>query len=471
MNTKRTRQVDFSQGSIMKAAIAFTVPALLANIFSSLYSIVDATVCGRLVGAAALAAVNSSFALNMVLVALCVGMGVGTSVVLSQLYGSRRFDDVAKAIGTSLSTAMTMCLTITVLALIFARKLLMLLNTPADILDSSVLYFRIVISGFAGQMLSGMGNGLLRGLGDSSYPAFCLLITSVLNILLDILFVAAFHWGVAGVAWATVIAHYVSAALPISRLLSTRYGYRVTLSCFKIRMQYLSMIIRVGLFSALNQMVTAVGMVLIQTCANHFGTDLVAANGVVQKVDSFALLPMSTIGGTISVFNGMLCGGGNLQRAKNGSIKCTALCMTVALVMGALVFVLAPQLLLLFIRRTDPRFAAVSAFGTSALRVLAFFYIAYGLETCLYCRLQGMGALRPAMAMTAIGMAIRVAFTWFLAVGREQPILLFWATNCFYVVLCILYYAYLKLGNPLKYVVVKQPAQPTETPSDASPES
>ena len=459
MKLSRTRQVDFSQGSLMKAALRFTVPALLANIFSSLYSIVDATVCGRLVGAEALAAVNASFALNMVLVAVCVGLGIGTSVVLSQLYGSGRMDEVARAIGTALSTAMTVCLTIMVLALIFSRPLLVLLNTPAEILESSLLYFRIVMVGFAGQLLSGMGNGLLRGLGDSSYPAFCLLVTSVLNIVLDLLFVAVFHWGVAGVAWATVIAHYVSAALPISRLLSSRYGYHVNLACFRIRMKYLKMIIQVGLFSALNQMVTAVGMVLIQTCANHFGTDLVAANGVVQKVDSFALLPMSTIGGTISIFCGQLCGGGLLDRARDGSRRCTLLCMAVALVMGALVFLLAPQLLLLFIRRSDPRYAAVSAIGVQALRVLAFFYIAYGLEQCLYCRLQGMGALRPAMAMTAVGMAIRVAFTWFLAVGLERYILLFWATGCFYVALCLLYGAYLRFGNPLKYVVVKQEEQ------------
>ena len=452
----KTRQVDFTQGSILKAALQFTWPALLANVFSSLYSIVDATVCGRLVGAAALAAVNASFALNMVLIALCVGMGVGTSVVLSQLYGSKRLDEVAKAIGTALSTAMALCLTITILALIFSRQLLVLLNTPEDILESSLTYFRIVMIGFAGMLLSGMGNGLLRGLGDSSYPAICMFITSILNIVLDILFVAAFHWGVAGVAWATVIAHYISAILPISRLLSTRYGYHVTLDCFRIRWKYLSMIIRVGLFSALNQMVTALGMVFIQTCANHFGTNLVAANGVVQKVDTFALLPMSTIGGTVSVFCGQLCGGGNLPRAKEGAVKCTILSMAIAVCMGVLVYLLAPNLLLLFIKRTDPRFAAVSEIGVRALRLLAFFYIAYGLEQNLYCIMQGMGALRPAMLMTAIGMVVRVAVAYFLAVGREQYMLLFWATGIFYVTLCILYGLYLKFGNPIKYVVVRE---------------
>ncbi len=461
MRLLKTRQVDFTQGSVMKAVLTFTIPVFFGNLFSSLYAIVDATVCGRFVGSAALAAVNASYSINMVLVALCAGLGVGTSVVISQYYGSRRMDQVSRAIGTALSSALAICLCLTVLGLLFSRPLLRLLGTPADILDSSVRYFRITLVGFAGQLLYGMSSGLLRGVGDSSFPALCVVFSSCLNIALDLLFVAVFRWGVAGVAWATVLSQYISAILPLRRLLSRRYGYVITRESFRIRLDYLKTILRIGLFSALNMMVTSFGLMLIQACANTFGTSFVAANGVVQKVDSFALLPMQALGGTVSTLCGQTLGAGQEARAMEGSRKSIALSCAIGALIGAAVFCCAPFLGRLFLTAADPDFAAVTRTLTSSLRILAFFYVAYALQQGLFCILQGAGALRPAMLMTALGMAVRVALTYLLAVRTGRSGYLFWATGLSYLLLAALYGACLKSGSFRRYVVVREKAQAT----------
>lgn len=451
----RSRPVDFTRGGVLKNMLIFTVPVFFANVFSSLYSIVDATVVGRFVGAQALAAVNASYALNMVLVALCAGLGIGTSVVISQYYGSRQMIDVARSIGTALTAALSICAVLTVFGLVFAPQLLRLLNTPEEIMADAVAYFRIVMVGFAGQLLYGMSSGLLRGVGDSSFPALCVVVASVLNIVLDVVFVAALHWGVAGVAWATVIAHYLSAALPLRRLLSARYGYQMTRDCYRIRLNYLKTILRIGLFAAMNMAVSSVGMMLIQAFANGFGTDFVAANGVVQKVDSFAILPMSTIGGTVSTFSGQVRGASQLDRARKGSVQGVSVSCAFGAVIGVALYFLAPLLLRLFISTSDPRFAAVSDWGVRSIRVLAFFYLFYALQNGLYCILQGAGALRPAATMTAVGMAVRVALTWLLAVKLNHPLGLFRAMNIYHVLLCVLYGVYLKFGNVGKYAVVR----------------
>lgn len=452
----KTRQVDFTKGNVVKNMLIFTIPVFFGNVFSSLYSIVDATVVGRFVGAEALAAVNASFALNTVLVALCAGLGIGTSVVISQYYGSKQMVDVARSIGTALTTALSLCAVIMTLGLIFAPQLLAMLNTPDEIMADAVLYFRIVLVGFAGQLLYGMTSGLLRGVGDSAFPAFIVVVSSVLNIVLDVIFVAWFQWGVAGVAWATVIAHCISTIPPLLRLLSTRYGYKMTLDCYKVRLSYLKTILRIGLFAAMNMLVTAVGMMMIQAFANGFGTDFVAATGVVQKVDSFAILPMSTIGGTVSTFNGQVRGAAQMDRAREGSIKGVGISCAFGLGIGLLLFFIAPLLLKLFLSPSDPRFEAVSLWGVKNIRTLAFFYLFYALQNGLYCTLQGAGALRPAATLTGVGMALRVLLTWILAVKLQNPVGMYWATNIFHVSLCVMYALYLKFGNVGKFAVIRR---------------
>lgn len=298
-----------------------------------------------------------------------------------------------------------------------------------------------------------MGSGLLRGVGDSSFPAMCVVVSSVLNIALDLLFVAVFGWGVAGVAWATVTAQYLSAALPLRRLLSRRYGYAVTRECFRIRLFYLRTILRIGLFSALNRMVTSLGLMLIQRCANAFGTNLVAANGVVQKVDTFAQLPMQAIGGTISTFSGQVMGAGQFRRAREGAVKCISLSCALALVVGGAVALAAGPLLRLFIRQSDPGYAEVVPAGIRALRMLAPFYLAFALEQGLFSVLQGAGALRPAMAATAIAMAVRVVLTFRFADPGGSFDWLSWSTGAFYLALAALYGAYLKFGPVRKHLV------------------
>ena len=453
MTLLKTRQIDFTQGSILRNAIIFTIPVFFANIFSSLYSIVDATVCGQFVGSAALAAVSASYALNMVLVALCAGLGIGTSVVISQFYGAKRMDDVSRAIGTALLSAVSICAVLSVTGFAAARPLLQLLHTPEDILPDAVTYFRITMVGFAGQLLYGMSSGLLRGVGDSSFPAMCIVISSVLNIFLDLLFVAVFHWGVAGVAWATVLAQYLSASLPLRRLLSRRYGYTVTRDCFRIRLTYLKTILRIGLFSALNMMVTSLGLMLIQRCSNAFGTNLVAANGVVQKVDTFAQLPMTSIGGTISTFCAQVMGAGEQHRAKAGAVKCILLACGIALLIGGTVAIAAGPLLRLFINKNDAGYAEVVSAGVRALRILAPFYLLYALEQGLFCILQGAGALRPAMMATALAMAIRVALTFRFAGSGGSFDWLYWSTGLFYAALVVFYGLYLKFGSMQRYLV------------------
>ena len=303
INSKKTKQYDFTQGAIFIPIVSFSLPILFGDLFSALYNIVDSVVVGQFVGSGALAAVSSSFAITMVCVAVYAGFGMGSSVVAGQLFGAKDKENLDKAIATAYSGAIIVGLVMSVIGLIISMPLLKLINTPSEILSDASIYLRIYFCGCTTQLLYYMTSGIMRGIGDSRTPMIAIIFCALLNIVLDIVFVVVVHWGCAGVAIATVISQAISAVFVVRKILSGRYGIKISRKDFRLHKDILEKILRIGIPSAIQSLVNSIGLLIVQSYANSFGTNLVASNGIIQKLDSFTQLPINALGQTITMFN------------------------------------------------------------------------------------------------------------------------------------------------------------------------
>jgi putative MATE family efflux protein len=321
-NTKeRIRRGDLTQGPILKKVLMFSIPILLSNIFSVLYNLVDSITVGQYVGSDALAAVGSCFAIIMVMVAIYAGFGIGSGVLVAQLYGAKS-KDISKAVNTAYIVAFFVGIVMGIVGQIVAKPLLNLLRTPANIYNDALLYLRIIFLGCTGELFYYMGSGLLRSMGDSKWPMYFGIITAILNIIGDIILVVIIKIGVAGVAIATIGSQAVSAILVLLRVYKSKsFDFKVTRETFRPDFGILKNILRIGIPSAINSLTNSIGLLIIQSYANSFGSDFVACNTIVQKVDSFALLPLMALGQGLMTFSGQNLGADREDRVRSGLMK------------------------------------------------------------------------------------------------------------------------------------------------------
>ena len=455
---KARKQYDFTQGGYLKPMLMFSIPVLFGDIFSVLYNVVDSVVVGQYVGSHALAAVNSSFAITMVCVAIYSGFGMGSGVVIGQLFGAKQ-DNLNKAIATAFVGAFFVGTTMSVVGLLISRPLLSLINTPAEILDDANIYLKIYMCGCVTQMFYYMTSGLMRSMGDSRTPMQALIMCAVLNIVLDLIFVIQFDMGCAGVALATVIAQALSAVMVVSRVAMGTYGFKITRKDLKLDPKILVMILKVGVPSAIQQLVNSLGLLLVQSYSNSFGTNLVASNGIIQKLDSFALIPVQALGQTITMFNAQNVGAGKLDRVKIGNRKAMSLIFAVGAVAGVFLFFCVEPLYRLFISVNDAGYAQIVEIGRTSVRILAFFYCITALQQGYMAVLRGAGAAIPVMIIVIISTVLYVPLTYALAVGTGHYEGLYWAKNVFNIVMAAGVMCYYKFGNWQRFRTVKSPDQ------------
>lgn len=454
---KRKKQYDFTQGGYLKPMLMFSIPVLFGDVFSVLYNVVDSVVVGQYVGSHALAAVNSSFAITMVCVAIYAGFGMGSGVVIGQIFGAKQMDNLSKAVATAFVGAFFVGITMSVVGLIISRPLLLAINTPAEILDDANIYLKIYMCGCATQLFYFMTSGLMRSMGDSQTPMQALILCAVLNIVLDIVFVVAFNMGCAGVALATVISQALSAVMVVSRILLGLYGFRITRKDLKLDFGILVMILKVGVPSAIQQLVNSLGLLLVQSYANSFGTNLVASNGIIQKLDSFALIPVQALGQTITMFNAQNVGAGKLDRVKKGNRKAMTLIFSVGAVAGVFLFFCVGPLYRLFINANDPGSAQILQIGRTSVQILAFFYCVTAIQQGYMAVLRGAGAAIPVMIIVIGSTILYVPLTYFLAVRTGHYEGLYWAKNAFNTIMAVGVVCYYRFGNWQRFRTIKGP--------------
>ena len=310
---------DMTVGAPWQRIAEFAVPMLLGNIAQQLYNTVDSIVVGKYVGDNALAAVGSSSPILNLLLALFVGISTGAGIIISQRFGAKDREGLSLAIGNCISLAAIASLIILVIGPMISRPMLELLDTPASIIDWCTDYLNIFFIGAAGFIFYNILSGVLRGMGDSASALVFLIVATILNIILDIWFVAGFQMGVAGVSLATVIAQGISAVLCFFKLMRMRDVFDLNFKQLKMRKDTALKIVKIGLPSGITQAIFSVAMLVVQSLTNSLGEMVIAANVIIMRVDGFAMMPNMTFGQTMSVYTGQNVGAGKLDRVHQGT--------------------------------------------------------------------------------------------------------------------------------------------------------
>ena len=366
----KRREVDMTQGSVFWHLFQFALPLVAGNLFQQLYNMVDTWVVGNYVSNVAYSAVGTMGPILNMLIGFFSGFASGAGVVISQYYGAKMMGKVRETVHTALILTFAMGLLLTAVGLLMVPTALRLIKMPEEAVPDATTYLSILFSGIMGLMIYNMGAGILRAVGDSRRPFYFLVISACINIVLDLVFVIRFDMGVAGVAWATIIAQAVSAILVLTVLMGTESVVQVKLRWLRVNWSILKKIFTLGLPAAIQLAITAFSNIFVQSYINFFGTDCMSGWTTYAKVDQLMFLPMQSISVATTTFVGQNLGGGNVRRARQGVT--TALCMSVGCTAVLLipVMVFAPQLTAFFNSKPE-----VIQYGTMLLRLLSPFYL------------------------------------------------------------------------------------------------
>lgn len=342
------KENSITQGVIWKQLLIFFFPILIGTFFQQLYNTVDTIVVGQYVGTQALAAVGTTGTLINLLVGFFVGVSSGATVIISQFFGAGDAKNVSKAVHTSMALALAGGVIIMVLGLLTAEPSLRLLGVPDDIMGDALTYVNVYYCGIIACMIYNVGTGVLRAIGDSRMPLYVLIVCCLVNILLDLLFVLAFRWGVFGVAIATVLSQVVSAVLIMLRLMLTRESYRVELKKIRFDRSILRNVIRIGLPAGLQSVLYSVSNLVIQAGINSFGTDAIASWAAIGKIDGFIWMVMNAFGISITTFVGQNFGARKYDRVKRSVRVCLLMTLGVTIALSGLLLIFMEPLLRFF---------------------------------------------------------------------------------------------------------------------------
>lgn len=339
---------DMTVGKPSVNLLEFAVPLLIGNLAQLLYSTVDSIVVGKYVGDDALAAIGSTGPLLNLVLVLFMGISVGAGIMISQYYGAKDRRNLSMTIGNAVTLNIIVSVAIMAVGLLLVRPFMELIKTPDNIMDMACSYMTIFFVGIAGCTFYNIFSGVLRGMGDSVMPLVYLLVATVLNIVLDILFVAAFDMGVDGVAYATVIAQTISAILCFNRIRKMKDVLDLNWSTLKLEKELVVRLVRLGIPSGVSQAIFSLAAIVVQSLTNSFGSDFIAASTVVMRVDSFVMTPNFTFGSAMTTFAGQNIGARKLDRVHDGTKAGMRIGMTFSVVMVALILIFGRFMMGLF---------------------------------------------------------------------------------------------------------------------------
>ena len=432
------RSTDMTTGSIWKRMVSFAVPVFLGNLCQQLYNTVDSVIVGKFVGKQALAAVASSGNLIFMMTGFFMGLFIGAGIVIAQYFGARNYERVRSAVHTDIAFALCCGVLLTLLGVFFTPTILTWMRTPADVLSTSILYFRLYFLGSLATILYNAGMGILQAVGDSRSPLYYLVISSVVNVALDLLFVGAMDMGVAGAAVATVISQVVSAVLCIIKLTRSDGPYRLEIKRIGFDLPLLKKITSQGVPSGVQNSIIAIANVVVQSNINTFGSDAMAGCGSYSKVEGFVFLPITAFAMALTTFIGQNLGAGQFDRAKQGA-RIGILCsMAMAELIGVALFFLAPYAMRLF--NDDP---AVVAIGVRQSHIEALFFCFLAFAHGVSAVLRGAGRAQvPMYTMLGCWCILRVSYITLALKVWPDIATIFWAYPITWSVSCVVFLIY-----------------------------
>ena len=408
---------DMTTGKPWEKIVIFTIPMLLGNIAQQLYSTVDSIVVGKYVGDNALAAVGSAGPVYNLLLILFMGVSVGASVVVSQYFGAKKREELSKAIGNSITLTAIVSLLIMLMGLVLIKPLLEMLSTPESILDWCYDYLMILVMGIAGTAYYNILCGVLRGLGDSVSALVYLLVATVINIVLDLWFVAGLDMGVAGVALATIIAQFISAFLCVLKLRKMQDVFDLKVHYLKINKRHASTIIKLGIPSGITQAIFSLAMIIVQSLTNSFGEMVLAANVIIMRVDGFAMMPNFSFGTAMTTYAGQNVGAGQYERVVKGAKQGTLIAAATSAAITGLILIFGKFLMGMFTDTAD-----LVNLSNNMMRILAVGYIAMAVTQCLSGVMRGAGDTTTPMWISIITtVIIRVPLAYAIAYLTRTP--------------------------------------------------
>ncbi len=406
LTKEKTSAKDMTTGNIILLLIQFSVPLIIGNLFQMMYNTVDSLVVGNFVGKEALAAVGSTTMIVNMLVFFFNGVSIGAGVVISRYYGARQYDSLHAAVETTIFVTLVCGVLFTVIGIWMVHPMLLFMSTPEDVMDAATVYLKIYFAGMLGLLVYNMGSGILRAVGDTRRPLLFLIFTSVVNAVLDLLFVIVFHAGIAGVAYATIIAQFLSAVMILVLLTRTKEVYRLSWKDLRCSWTILKQIFVIGLPAGVQSVITAFSNVFVQSYINSFGSACMAGWSCYNKLDTFIMLPMQSIAQAGTTFVGQNIGAGKTDRVNKGTVQSVGLAVGITAVIAACLFFFAAPATGIF---TDD--AEVIRYGAMFLQLNVFFMLFNCVNHTLAGALRGRGdSTGPMVIMLLNFVAVRQAY-------------------------------------------------------------
>lgn len=432
-----------TQGSPARLLIGFAVPLLLGNLLQQAYNMVDSIVVGNYVGQEALAAVGTSNPIINLLVSLFMGVGTGASILISQKFGAREFEDMRKTANTTLVLTFIAGVVLSVAGFLLSPYILRLMQVQDDYFDMALTYIRVIFLGVIFLLYYNIITGILRGLGDSVSPLIFLVISTLINIALDLVFVLVFDMAVMGVALATIIAQAVAVVFAFYRLGHVNEHLKVKAKELRIHGDLAVQTVRLGLPTGIQQALMSLGMMIVQGLVNSFGTSITAAFNATMRVDMLVMMPMMTIGLAITTYVGQNVGARNMERVKAGVRVGFMMCLGIGVVLSAGLLFFGKYIMMLFTSEQ-----AVLEPGMKVLQTLSFFYPFAGLGFFYSGVLRGAGQTAIPLYSTILGqLGIRMPVSYLMAWLLQSYMGVCWGFAAGWVAGFVIIYLYYRFGR------------------------
>lgn len=401
---------NLTTGNETRVMLRFSIPFIIGNLLQQIYNIADTFIVGHFLGSNALAAVGSAYAFIVLFTSIILGLCIGSGIVFSQLFGEKNIEQLKTAIWNGLVFVFAVTCLIFCVSFFLLDQFLLLLQVPESIFEDTKLYIQIILYGLFFTFLYNFGAAIIRSIGNSLIPLLFLVIASVINIVLDIVLIVAFHMGVAGAAIATVIAQTVSAILIVGYYQMKIPMLRLKRENLRLDRELLKRVASNSVLNSIQQSIMNFGILMVQGLVNSFGVSAMAAFAAGVKIDAFAYMPVQDFGNAFSTYIAQNYGARKMGRIKTGIRQAMKLSLSFSAVVSLLIFLFAEQLMGIFVREEE-----IIQIGASYLRIEGAFYMGIGLLFLLYGLYRGLGKAQMSIVLTVISLGSRVLLAYVLA--------------------------------------------------------
>ena len=444
--------VDMTYGDISKQLFMFTIPILLSQILQQFYNIADTAIIGRYIGTDALAAIGSTGLLISVIVNFFIGLSTGVSAVIANQFGANEYDKLKKSISTLLAVSVLLGIVFTIGSLIFMKPIINILQTPKGVYSLAIDYLKICFLGITFQLLYNIGTAILRALGNTKDPLYFLIFSCILNLILDILFIVYFGWGVKGAAIATLISQILATLLVMYKIMSLDDNCKLSLKQIKIYKRYTKDIFLVGLPAGLQAIFMSISSLIIQSSINSFGAEAMAGMTIFAKVEGFLYFPLFSLGLAVTGFVGQNFGAKEYERVKEGINISLKISVYTSLIFIIILNIFAPYILRLFTND-----AAVIKVGLESIRIVFPSYVLYAMNQIYIGSLRGIEKTFEPMLISLFAHCIfRVIWCFVLLQYFHDMKVIYSSYSVSIVLMFVLYYTSYKRNIYKKYFNKKE---------------